>query len=381
MASYNWDHQEVILRVVSSLQDRGYLVWVDTEQMKGATVDTMALAVEGSEVVMIGVSRAYKESSNCRMEAQYALQKKKALIPLMLTQGYEADGWLGLLLGTSMWYGFYGETLSSESAFVTRMDALCREIGVRGRADAAGGAGVSSGEVSVHVDAELVGDDDASSPSADGDETLRAELNDLRLKQLRECATVEGLDEDAVAEALDADNPKAALIGLLLEHMASKGPAEQMLTALLGGGEACAELISSVLDHTMDVLEHVSASSPRKTRRSLRDVSDRAESVMESTDVDWCDGVLLVGIGDDHDRYPSEAHQQCSCSCCKMRCVRLEMLLQPLQHGVHCLTTQHLASLVATNQRHSCTRSVRSHRAAAIRKVVQYGILQCISHT
>eukprot|EP01046_Picozoa_sp_COSAG06_P102758 COSAG06_NODE_48922_length_328_cov_24.410480_2_plen_51_part_01 len=51
MASYNWDHQDVILRVVASLQDRGYLVWVDTEQMKGATVDTMALAVEGSEVV------------------------------------------------------------------------------------------------------------------------------------------------------------------------------------------------------------------------------------------------------------------------------------------------------------------------------------------
>eukprot|EP01046_Picozoa_sp_COSAG06_P022315 COSAG06_NODE_1723_length_8586_cov_69.274420_1_plen_379_part_10 len=56
MASYNWDHQDVILRVVTSLQDRGYLVWVDTEQMKGATVDTMALAVEGSEVVLIGVS-------------------------------------------------------------------------------------------------------------------------------------------------------------------------------------------------------------------------------------------------------------------------------------------------------------------------------------
>ena len=44
MASYNWDHQRVILRVVSSLQERGYLVWVDTEQMQGATVDTMALA-------------------------------------------------------------------------------------------------------------------------------------------------------------------------------------------------------------------------------------------------------------------------------------------------------------------------------------------------
>merc|ERR1712100_926887 len=96
----------------------------------------MALAVEGSEVVLIGGSRAYKESSNCRMEAQYALQKKKALVPLMMTEGYEADGWLGLLLGTSMWYGFYGETLSSASVFESRMDALCREIGSRGRADA-----------------------------------------------------------------------------------------------------------------------------------------------------------------------------------------------------------------------------------------------------
>ena len=111
MVSYNWDHQHVILRVVAWLQAHGYLVWVDTEQMKGSTVDTMALAVEGSEVMLIGVSRAYKESSNCRMEAQYGLQKKKAMIPLMMQEGYEADGWLGLLLGTSLWYALYGATL------------------------------------------------------------------------------------------------------------------------------------------------------------------------------------------------------------------------------------------------------------------------------
>ena len=135
--SYNWDHQDVILRVVAWLQAHGYLVWVDTEQMKGSTVDTMALAVEGSEVMLIGVSRAYKESSNCRMEAQYGLQKKKALIPLKLVQGYEADGWLGLLLGTSLWYALYGSTLESESVFEDRMLALSRELGPRGRASPA----------------------------------------------------------------------------------------------------------------------------------------------------------------------------------------------------------------------------------------------------
>ena len=96
----------------------------------------MALAGGGGAAVMIGVSSADKGSANCRMEAQYALQKKKPLVPLMLVEGYEADGWLGLLLGTSMWYGFFGDTLSSSSAFDGRMDALCREIGVRGRADA-----------------------------------------------------------------------------------------------------------------------------------------------------------------------------------------------------------------------------------------------------
>lgn len=41
------------------------------EQMKGDTVDSMAMAVEGAELMLIGVSRKYKESSNCRMEAQY----------------------------------------------------------------------------------------------------------------------------------------------------------------------------------------------------------------------------------------------------------------------------------------------------------------------
>eukprot|EP01045_Picozoa_sp_COSAG04_P021175 COSAG04_NODE_2250_length_4446_cov_52.316310_5_plen_794_part_00 len=133
MVSYNWDHQHVILRVVAWLQTHGYLVWVDTEQMKGSTVDAMALAVEGSEVMLIGVSRPYKESSNCRMEAQYGLQKKKAMVPLMMQEGYEADGWLGLLLGTSLWYALYGSTLESESSFEEKMSAMSREIGPSGR--------------------------------------------------------------------------------------------------------------------------------------------------------------------------------------------------------------------------------------------------------
>eukprot|EP01046_Picozoa_sp_COSAG06_P043917 COSAG06_NODE_5830_length_3253_cov_113.318643_1_plen_1084_part_11 len=288
MASYNWDHQDVILRVVGSLQSRGYLVWVDTEQMKGATVDTMALAVEGSAVVLVGVSRAYKESSNCRMEAQYALQKKKPLVPLMLVEGYEADGWLGLLLGTSMWYALYGATLSSESAFEDRMDALCREIGSRGRADAEIISVSSVAMSGSEVAAEERG-------SSEAEAMLNAELQSLRVKELRQRASMEGVDDDVVGDALAADNPKAALIGLLVDHIASRGPTEEVLSILAGGGAASAEMLSGVLDHAMDVLDQVSMSSPRKGRRALRDVSDRVEAVMDLIDGEWCDGVSRCG--------------------------------------------------------------------------------------
>jgi hypothetical protein len=235
MVSYNWDHQDVILRVVTSLQSRGYLVWVDTEQMKGATVDTMALAVEGSAVVLIGVSRAYKESSNCRMEGQYALQKKKALVPLMLVEGYEADGWLGMLLGTSMWYAFHGATLSSESAFESRVGSLCRELGARGRADATVVAAAPTAPTNdaprghSMTGTEHAGSDATAEAAAEPEQessgasvsALREELRGLRLKELRKRAREAGLTDDALDDAVDeSSDPKAAVVALLLREAA-----------------------------------------------------------------------------------------------------------------------------------------------------------------
>eukprot|EP01043_Picozoa_sp_COSAG02_P089519 COSAG02_NODE_26485_length_631_cov_14161.900376_1_plen_210_part_11 len=210
----------------------------------------MALAVEGSAVVLIGVSRAYKESSNCRMEAQYAFQKKKAIVPLKLTDGYEADGWLGLLLGTSMWYGFYGDTLSSGTAFESRMDALSREIGSRGRADAiVEGVGSRLADAIETVDAP---EPAAEIDTADTDQAnLRTELAPLRVRALKKRALAEGLDSDAVEDALDEDNSKAALIELIVTVVQQRGPADRLLSCLSGGGDDAADAIGRVLDTAM----------------------------------------------------------------------------------------------------------------------------------
>jgi len=37
--------------------------------MKGSTMEAMSGAIEGAACMLFGVSRAYKESSNCRLEA------------------------------------------------------------------------------------------------------------------------------------------------------------------------------------------------------------------------------------------------------------------------------------------------------------------------
>jgi hypothetical protein len=133
MLSYNWDHQAVIKRVNASLVRRGYTTWIDVEKMQGSTVEAMADAVEGAAAMCYGVSRAYKESANCRLEAQYAYQREKDMVPLMVEEGYRADGWLGMLLGARLYYVLYGSTVSSEAAFEGKMEELCRELGERGK--------------------------------------------------------------------------------------------------------------------------------------------------------------------------------------------------------------------------------------------------------
>lgn len=103
MLSYNWGHQDVVKRINQALKARSYSVWIDIERMQGSTVEAMADAVEESAVMCYGISEAYKESTNCRLEAQYAFQQKLDMVPLMMEEGYSARGWLGMLLGVRLW--------------------------------------------------------------------------------------------------------------------------------------------------------------------------------------------------------------------------------------------------------------------------------------
>jgi hypothetical protein len=168
----------------------------------------------------------------------------------MLTQGYEADGWLGLLLGTSVWYALYGEALTSDSIFEDRMDALCREIGDRGRADA-----------DVAADGEATGGPALS---------LQGELMALKMRELLKRASAAGIVEDAIITAQDSASPKAAIVQLLVEARAA--------VVVEGELEARAELESLRLS---ELLARANALGLEEEALDAQDADDPKAAVIE----------------------------------------------------------------------------------------------------
>ena len=92
--------------------------------MHGEINDRMAEAIESCGVVIVGISSKYKLSANCRMEAEYSNASGKQIIPLMMEQGYRADGWLGLLTAGKLWYGVSYDDEKREENISSMVDVV-----------------------------------------------------------------------------------------------------------------------------------------------------------------------------------------------------------------------------------------------------------------
>ncbi|GFR41275.1 hypothetical protein Agub_g1950, partial [Astrephomene gubernaculifera] len=124
MISYEWGSQQKALMIKEALERRGLLTWMDVEKVPGSTLEAMALAVEGAVAVLLCVSKRYKESQACRAEAEYAYQQRKRIVPIMMERGYRPTGWLGILIGTKLYFDCSDRRLIGE-----RVAALERELG------------------------------------------------------------------------------------------------------------------------------------------------------------------------------------------------------------------------------------------------------------
>eukprot|EP00049_Salpingoeca_infusionum_P009281 m.153467 g.153467 ORF g.153467 m.153467 type:complete len:736 (+) comp14293_c0_seq3:105-2312(+) len=122
MLSYSWATQDIVKRAANTLRAAGIKVWLDLDDLTGSTLGAMAEAVESSALVVVFVCKAYKDSPNCRVEAEYAFQLQKPIIPVKVER-YTADGWLGALLGSKLWYEIF-----PQERYDSTMAALIKSI-------------------------------------------------------------------------------------------------------------------------------------------------------------------------------------------------------------------------------------------------------------
>lgn len=123
MISYNWGHQSMAKQIRDRLISHGMKVWMDLDNMTGSTIQAMASAVEQAFIILMCFSYKYKNSDNCRAEAEYAFQLKKKIIPVKMEMGYKADGWLGFIIGAKLFFDFSGKY-----PFENKMTELYKEL-------------------------------------------------------------------------------------------------------------------------------------------------------------------------------------------------------------------------------------------------------------
>lgn len=85
MLSYCWAAKEVVKKLHKALVDVGVKVWFDEEEMHGPTIDRMAEAVEGAQAIVLCFSKGYKNSNNCKSEAEYAREHRKPIVEVLPT--------------------------------------------------------------------------------------------------------------------------------------------------------------------------------------------------------------------------------------------------------------------------------------------------------
>jgi hypothetical protein len=106
MISYSHKDKVLCKQIYDELIKAGFRIWIDFDQMHGNVMDAMAQAIEQSPTVIICMSEDYRKSNYCRAEAQYAFQRERKIVPVLLQKRYKPDGWLLFLIGQLLYVDF-----------------------------------------------------------------------------------------------------------------------------------------------------------------------------------------------------------------------------------------------------------------------------------
>jgi hypothetical protein len=122
MISYSHKDKVFCTRIYEELVRAGFHIWIDFDQMHGNIMDAMAQAIEQSYTIIICMSEEYRKSNYCRAEAHYAFQRQRKIVPILLQEHYNPDGWLLFLIGQLLYVDF------TKYEFARAIDTLLKEL-------------------------------------------------------------------------------------------------------------------------------------------------------------------------------------------------------------------------------------------------------------
>lgn len=97
MLSYSHNSRETARKICVYLRNAGYRVCIDIENLDRDILKYMAQSIKESCVIIIFMTETYAQSRYCQMEATYAVELSKPIVPIILEQGYQPTGWLGII--------------------------------------------------------------------------------------------------------------------------------------------------------------------------------------------------------------------------------------------------------------------------------------------
>jgi hypothetical protein len=63
----------------------------------------------------------------------------------MMEKGYKPTGWLGLIIGTRLYFDFHSAAVETDAAFMQQIDLVVRDLGERGKPKARSASRMSEG--------------------------------------------------------------------------------------------------------------------------------------------------------------------------------------------------------------------------------------------
>ena len=111
--SYSQKDRSIVQRVCRSLTEKGVQLFVDYEQLAGGDyAQELTKQIESAEAILFFYSENTENSTWVKHEIEFALSKRKSIVPVLLSESEESS-WLHFNLGSFNWIKLDDKNINS----------------------------------------------------------------------------------------------------------------------------------------------------------------------------------------------------------------------------------------------------------------------------